>query len=251
VKIALFSDIHANLRAFDACMAHARLHGAQVFAILGDMVGYGAEPSGVVTRVMQLAAQGAKVVQGNHDELAVSPPQNRTRMGDLTAGWTHAQLHRDQLAFLTQLPLIEMLGDCMLVHASAHEPAQWHYVDNLDKARLSMDAALARNPRVHCVFGGHVHGQTLYFQGAGGALMPFTPVPNIGIPVPAHRRWLATIGSVGQPRDGDPRAMYALLDQAASRLTFHRVPYDHAGAANAIRRAGLPEFFAQRLEIGR
>ena len=81
--------------------------------------------------------------------------------------------------------------------------------------------------------------------------MPFTPTAGVPVPLPRHRSWVATVGSVGQPRDGDPRAMYAVYDDTVGRITFHRVPYDHAAAAAAIRRAGLPEIFASRLEEGR
>jgi diadenosine tetraphosphatase ApaH/serine/threonine PP2A family protein phosphatase len=81
--------------------------------------------------------------------------------------------------------------------------------------------------------------------------MAFKPTSGVPIPTPKHRQWIATIGSVGQPRDGDTRAMYAIYDDTVSRITFHRVAYDHAAAANAIRRAGLPEYFASRLEEGR
>jgi diadenosine tetraphosphatase ApaH/serine/threonine PP2A family protein phosphatase len=96
-----------------------------------------------------------------------------------------------------------------------------------------------------------VHQQTLYYKGSGRGLMAFKPTPGVPIPTPGHRQWIATVGSVGQPRDGKPLAMYALFDLAQSRLTFHRVAYDHAAAAAAVRRAGLPEYFAQRLEEGR
>jgi diadenosine tetraphosphatase ApaH/serine/threonine PP2A family protein phosphatase len=80
--------------------------------------------------------------------------------------------------------------------------------------------------------------------------MAFKPTAGVAIPTPKHRQWIATVGSVGQPRDGNPRAMYALFDDVAATLTFHRVAYDHRAAARAIRKAGLPEFFAHRLETG-
>ena len=117
-------------------------------------------------------------------------------------------------------------------------------------ARQCLDAAVENEQSTH-VFVGHVHEQALYYQGSGHSLMPFTPTAGVPVPLPRHRSWVATIGSVGQPRDGDPRAMYAIYDDTVGRLTFHRVPYDHAAAAAAIRRAGLPEFFASRLEEGR
>jgi diadenosine tetraphosphatase ApaH/serine/threonine PP2A family protein phosphatase len=104
---------------------------------------------------------------------------------------------------------------------------------------------------VRYVFGGHVHEQSLYYRGATASLMKFTPQPGVAVPVPSHRQWLATVGSVGQPRDGKPQAMYALIDTERWQLTFHRVPYDHVAAAWAIRAAGLPTFLAERLELGR
>jgi diadenosine tetraphosphatase ApaH/serine/threonine PP2A family protein phosphatase len=122
-------------------------------------------------------------------------------------------------------------------------------VTNERTASLSLDAACA-NPDVRYVFGGHVHHQSLYYRGTGRQLMAFQPTAGVPIPVPKHRQWIATIGSVGQPRDHNPRAMYVLFDSTAGKLTFHRVAYDHRAAARAVREAGLPEFFAQRLETG-
>ena len=226
--------------------------GASQFAILGDIVGYGAEPQVVVDDVMALAAQGAIVIQGNHDALAAAghaPPQALT-MEDASTGWTQDQLTQAQRGFLAGLPLKAVVGQAALVHASADAPEQWRYVDDPRVAAQSLDAATAQDG-VRYVFGGHVHRQMLYFRGTGRGLMPFDPTPGVAIPVPAHRQWLATAGSVGQPRDGHVQAMYAVFDAAAAELTFHRVDYDHQGAAAAIRAAGLPGYFASRLEEGR
>jgi diadenosine tetraphosphatase ApaH/serine/threonine PP2A family protein phosphatase len=101
------------------------------------------------------------------------------------------------------------------------------------------------------VFGGHVHQQSLYYRGAAHTLMAFEPTAGVAVATPAHRHWIATVGSVGQPRDGRTEAMYALFDTQALQLTFHRVAYDHLAAASSIRAAGLPENFAARLELGR
>ena len=98
---------------------------------------------------------------------------------------------------------------------------------------------------------GHVHQQTVYYRGTGHSMMRFEPTAGVPVPMPSHRRWVATVGSVGQPRDHKPNAMYAIYDEAAGRMTFHRVSYDHQAAAAAIREAGLPEFFAERLALGR
>lgn len=250
MKLALLSDIHANIRALDACLAHAHAQGARQFALLGDLVGYGAEPVAVVQRAMALAEQGAWLIKGNHDEMAVTPPAEVKTVGDSTAQWTHEQLDAGQTSFLDALPLTARIGSVLLVHASADAPERWRYVEDQRTASLSLDAA-AVDPEVRHVFGGHVHHQTLYYRGTGSGLMKFAPRAGVAVPVPPHRHWLATVGSVGQPRDGNPRAMYALFDTDRVQLTFQRVPYDHMAAAAAIRQAGLPGFFADRLEQGR
>ena len=118
-------------------------------------------------------------------------------------------------------------------------------------AGAGLEAAQAAEPSTRRVFCGHVHHQRLYYTGRGRALMEFTPQPGVAVPVSGHRRWLATVGSVGQPRDGDVRAMYALFDATQQRLAFHRVAYDHRAAAAAIRRTPQPAWYAQRLEEGR
>ena len=252
MKLALLSDIHANLQAFDACLADARARGATQFALLGDLVGYGADPDAVMQRVMALTDAGAWVLKGNHDELACHPPDaaTSTALGEMTAAWTHEHLSAEQRDFLQALPLLHQDGSMLLVHASVDSPQRWHYVKDERAAAESLAAAGQMDDGVRHVFGGHVHRQTLYYQGRGRGLMEFVPTPGAAIPVPAHRRWLATIGSVGQPRDGRVEAMYAMFDRDLERLTFVRVPYDHHGAAAAIRAAGLPEFFAERLSRG-
>jgi len=250
MKLALLSDIHANERALVACEAHARAQGATQLAFLGDYVGYGAEPVAVVERIMALQAQGALVLRGNHDDMAVQPPADTSTLGASTAQWTHEQLSPAHRAFLASLPLSLRQGPAWLVHASAEAPERWRYVQDAHAATLSLDA-LRDQPELRYVFGGHVHHQSLWYRGTGRQLMKFAPTPGVPIPTPKHRHWIATVGSVGQPRDGNPKAMYALFDDQAGRLTFHRVAYDHHGVARAVRAAGLPEFFAERLEKGR
>lgn len=252
MRLALISDIHANRQALDACLAHARQQGATQYAFLGDLVGYGADPAAVLDQIMALAAQGAWVLKGNHDEMALTPPAPAAEvtLGSQGAQWTHEQLTPAHRAFLSALPLTWPHEDMLLVHASADHPEAWRYVDGERAAGHCLDVAVASQQGSH-VFVGHVHHQTLYYQGSGRLLMRFEPQPGVPVPVSQHRPWVVCVGSCGQPRDGDPRAMYSLYDRSARKLTFHRVPYNHAEAAAAIRRAGLPEFFAERLERGR
>ncbi len=251
MKWALLSDVHANLQAWQACVAHAHTQGVTHWAVLGDLVGYGPHPAQVVDAVMQLQAErGAVVLRGNHEELALHGAHGDS-MGAQTATWTHAQLGVDRRHWLGALPLTHVDGALMLVHASADAPERWHYVEDARSATRSLDAALAASEDVRYVMGGHVHQQTLYYQGQGPQLMAFRPTPGVSVPVPLHRRWLATIGSVGQPRDGDTRAAYATLDMSRQQLCFHRVAYDHLTTARAVRAAGLPQTLAERLEKGK
>lgn len=249
MKLALMSDIHANVQALDACMAHARAQGVAQWAFLGDLVGYGANPGEVVDRVRQAVDAGAWVVRGNHDEMAVTPSLAGNTQGGSTAAWTHQVLSADQRQFLEQLPMMHSWEGVLLVHASAQTPERWRYVDGAMQAKACMDTAQTSGHK-H-VFVGHVHHQGLYYRGGNQDVMHFEPTAGVPVPAPAHRQWVGTVGSVGQPRDGNARAMYAIFDRASQRVTFHRVAYDNHAAAAAIRQAGLPAAMADRLETGR
>ena len=246
MKLALLADIHSNLEALSACLEHAQAQGAQRFAFLGDLVGYGADPGAVIDLIAQHAERGAVAVLGNHDAAVLGRPIDpMTASAQAAIDWTRTRLTARQRAFLDALPLLVREDDCVFVHASAHGPEQWDYITGEVQAQASMRAAKATY-----IFCGHVHKQVLYYIGAGGRPIPFEPVPGSPIPIGRHRRWLAIVGSAGQPRDGNPDACYALADLERARMTFFRVPYDYAAAAKKIRAAGLPERLAWRLEHG-
>jgi len=250
VKLALLSDIHANLPALDACVAHANAQGADQFALLGDIVDYGPYPAQTVERCRQLEKEGAIILRGNHDTCPTPVSDADATWGNMATSWTFKQLTPDQQAWLAQLPLTAIIDNVFLVHATADAPEKWHYIQDERLASRSLDAA-AKNPEIRYVFGGHVHQQSLYYRGSGNRLMPFQPKNGIAIRVGTHRHWLATVGSVGQPRDGDTRANYALLDSETSQLTFHRVSYDYLTVAQTMHDLGLPEALITRLESGR
>lgn len=243
--IALLSDIHGNLEALSACLKHADEAGAGRYAFLGDLVGYGADPQAVVDTIARYASQGAVVVKGNHDEAVEKTPRYMNESVRAVIDWTRQALSDDGKAFLSSLSLCVRESDFCFVHASAASPQRWDYIDSAAAARRSIDAA-----QVIYTFCGHVHDQELYFQGAGGKTMAFKPVAGTAVPIGRHRRWLAIVGSVGQPRDNNPAAAYALFDTERERITFRRVPYDHIAAARKIREAGLPVSIAYRVEKG-
>ncbi len=250
MKLALLSDIHANPLAFRACLDKAGELGATQYALLGDLVGYGPDPSAVVDMVQALQAQGAWVLRGNHDTLAAAPPADPKSHDEHGAKWTHGMLDEGQRQYLANLPLEHQAGRVHLVHASADAPERWRYASNPIVAMDSLKHA-SKNPEVRYVLGGHVHMQALYYQGRGRTLMLFEPTPGVAIPVPAHRHWLATVGSVGQPRDGNRAAAFAMLDTDKAELCFFRVRYDVGAVAQLARRKGLPENLVKRLLEGR
>ena len=244
--LALLSDIHGNAEALNACLKHARENGARRYAFLGDLVGYGADAQAVVSTIMRYARDGALVVKGNHDEAV---EQGRSRYLNQAAReaieWARQTLTRDEKEFLAQLPLWLREGNLCLVHAYAASPERWEYVDSTSAALKSMKAAAATY-----TFSGHVHDQVLFAQVSSGKAARYRPIPGSPVPVPTHRKWLGLVGSVGQPRDGNPAAAYALFDDALARLTYFRIPYDHLGAAKKIRAAGLSEALAFRVQKG-
>ena len=243
--LALLSDLHANLEALQACLRHASERGAQRFAFLGDLVGYGADPAAVVDLVAEHAARGAVVVQGNHDAAVAGGAGGFNDAASQSLEWTRHALSASQREYLASLPLIVREDDICFVHASAEAPERWVYIETNGAARQSIEAAAATY-----TFAGHVHQQVLYFHTRSGKVAPFHPTAASPVPVPSHRRWHAIVGSVGQPRDGNPAAAYALFDSTSEGMTFFRVAYDHVATAGKIRRAGLPESLAMRLEDG-
>lgn len=244
MKIAVLADIHSNLEALTACLAHARSQGAEQYAILGDLVGYGADPCACLEIVMALAQNGAWVVRGNHDEAALGGLCENMTFGARDAiYWTRQQLTQGQRDFLAALPLVAQNGNALYVHASAEIPENWRYVVGTLEAIRCMEASA-----LPLTFVGHAHVQSLYFTTGSGTAQVFIPAPGVAIPLTSRRQWLAVVGSVGQPRDGNPAAAYALHDTTRNMLTFFRIPYDYPGAARKIRAAHLPEYLAQRLE---
>lgn len=247
MKLALITDVHANREAFEAVLDHAVQDGCERVMLLGDFVGYGADPAWVVQRVRELVAGGAIAIKGNHDEAAVrGPAESMVPEARDAVAWTRSQLDPEQLAFLDQLPLRHEEQGMLFVHANAHAPSRWEYL-------LSNTDALRSLRATQCgyTFCGHVHEPCLYFQARGEHCSAFVPSPGVPVPVGEHRRWVILPGSAGQPRDGNPAACYASFDLTHRILRFERVPYDHELAATKILAAGLPEMLAHRLSHGR
>jgi diadenosine tetraphosphatase ApaH/serine/threonine PP2A family protein phosphatase len=246
LRVALIADVHANRQAFAACLAQARALGAERFVLLGDFVGYGADPEWSVETVMDLVGEGALALQGNHDSAIGNPREQMNPQARIVIEWTRGRLDAPQRAFLSQLPLTIREGDTLYVHADASAPKRWHYITSPEEAYRSMAATDAR-----LTFCGHVHCPAIYSLSAVSKMTAFRPVTGVPVPLLTRRRWLVVLGSAGQPRDGNPAASFAMLDTSRQDITFCRAPYDIDEAAAAIRRNGLPPAFAERLAGGR
>lgn len=248
--LALLSDIHGNREALQACLIDAASHGAEQYAFLGDLVGYGADPSYVVETVAHFAAKGAIVIKGNHDLAVTSPLRDMNAHARHAIEWTKNNLSEVEIAFLEALPLSASLGDVLFVHGDASDPAGWIYVMGPREAERSMRATQYR-----VTFSGHVHRpqlarMPLKAESDLGSTRSAIPVARLTHLLERDMKWHAVLGSVGQPRDENPEASYALYDDTTATLTFMRVSYDIAKAAEKIRAAGLPSVLADRLFIG-
>lgn len=245
MRVALMTDIHGNREAFSACLAHARDNAVDRYVFLGDYVGYGADPVWVLDRVMAQVADGAIAVLGNHDWAALRSDQRLNEAAAAAMAWTRTQLTPAHVDFIAGLPLVVEDGARLYVHSGAHAPADWPYIIDLHAASKSLMATSAQ-----VTFCGHTHLPALFHMSMTGKFASFEPLDQVDIPLTRQRRWLAVVGAVGQPRDGNPAACYAVIDDDRDVLTYFRVPYDIDGAARKIRAAGLPSSLAQRLYEG-
>jgi predicted phosphodiesterase len=239
MRVAVLSDIHSNLIALDAVLADA---GA-VDAVwhLGDVVGYGPDPDGVVARLAEREAIG---VRGNHDAAALGGPEIEWFNPDArtAAEWTRDTMSDATRAWLDSQPVVREIGSVTLVHGSPRDPLR-EYIASVRVARANL-AELATRYGLY----GHTHVPVAFIDDAPGLEIVD---PEAGtVHALDERATLVNPGSVGQPRDGDPRASYLLLDVDEQVVTWRRVAYDIPAVQAAIRAAGLPRRLAERLAVG-
>lgn len=245
MKAGIISDIHGNLEALRAVERELDELGVDEIWCLGDIVGYGPNPNECVTKVQEMCRQRSGeliIVLGNHDEACIG--------GDISffnpraqaaALWTRSELSEENQEFLRSLPLVLERSDALLVHASPHEPEVWHYIMGIH------DAAYAFGHFSHRVcFVGHSH-YPLVAELEGTVIHL---VEGEEVEFQAESRYLVNVGSVGQPRDRDPRACFVTYEPEKDLVTFCRAEYDVVACQEKILNAGLPAMLAERLEIG-
>jgi diadenosine tetraphosphatase ApaH/serine/threonine PP2A family protein phosphatase len=245
VRYLVISDVHANLEALEATLAAAG--DCDHVLVLGDLVGYGADPNAVVERIRALPS--ATLIRGNHDKVAagLEDVEGFNYLARQAIEWTALSLTPENRAWVAALPpgpvLVEPLVE--ICHGSPFDEDTYIF-DDLDATRA---LRTARAPL--CLFG-HTHVPAA-FRLAHDELQMLGPPrgPRYRQALEAESRYLVNCGAVGQPRDGDPQAAFGTLDTDARVLTITRVPYDVATAQAKIIAAGLPEVLAQRLAVGR
>ncbi|MBI2762543.1 MAG: metallophosphoesterase family protein [Chloroflexi bacterium] len=239
MRVAVLSDIHANMPALEASVRAAG--GVDGIWHLGDVVGYGPAPDQVVARLQELGVTG---VRGNHDAAAIGGPEIDWFNPDARRAmeWTRNSISPSTRAWLTGLPPTAILDECSLVHGSPRDP-MWEYITSVPVARANL-AALGTRIGLH----GHTHVPMAWIEEDGSVDVVG---PGDGSILELRgRRALVNPGSVGQPRDGDPRAAFLILDTEKDSISWHRVSYDIQAVQEAMRSAGLPATLVARLDSG-
>jgi len=245
MRIGILGDIHGNMEALSAVVDALEREAIDEWVQVGDIVGYGPEPSACIDRVREL---GCIVCMGNHDAavLGLLDTSYFNNFARAAIQWTRARLRPQDFDYLRSLQLVVRRNDFTVVHGSLHMPEQFGYVISAVEA---LDSLALQQTR-YC-FVGHSHVPAVYMQRNGG-VNDLTVVcdSEAEVETKAHDRILVNVGSVGQPRDEDPRAAYAVLDTETKVASIRRVAYDIPGVQAKIRRAGLPEMLAHRLSLG-
>jgi diadenosine tetraphosphatase ApaH/serine/threonine PP2A family protein phosphatase len=240
MRLAIVSDIHGNIDALEAVLADIEKVGVDGMVCLGDFVGYGAAPNECIARLRPMIEHA---VAGNHDWAACG----RIKLGYFNpdaaaaARWTTAHLTEEHLTYLRELPMSAKWHGIYLVHATPFEPEEWHYVFSPADAAYEMTGC---DEQVCLIGHSHYPGT---FELAGTTVQYTRQEVVRG---DKKSRYLINVGSVGQPRDGDPRAAWLLVDDSRFAFEHRRVTYDIPAAMQRIREAGLPPYLADRLQWG-
>lgn len=240
MRFAIFSDLHANLEATEAMLADAQQKNCTHYVCLGDLVGYNANPHECVALVRQLECP---VVKGNHDEQACLGSSSRdfNDLAERAIDWTRANVTDEDKKWLADLRLTRQVRDFTIVHATLDTPAEWGYVFN----NLDAVASFTYQHTTLCFFG-HTHVASAFVRDDG-----VKRVKVEQLMIEPGKKYFINTGSVGQPRDGDPRAAYCIYHVDRNVVEQRRIKYDLPAAQRKIIAAGLPRLLAERLELGR
>jgi len=240
MRFALFGDIHANLEALEAVLEDAANQGCTDYVCMGDLVGYNADPTACLEIVR---SQNWPVVKGNHDEDASEdhPLEKMNPVAAEALEWTRKQLSDEQRAWLRHIRMVRQVENFTVVHSTLDQPQSWTYVTNKFEAMSNFSYQFT-----NLCFHGHTHVPRIFIR--EDRVME---IEETSVIINPKFKYFINTGSVGQPRDGDWRACYAIYDVPTSTVSFRRVEYDLLTTQQKIRAAGLPEILAERLAAGR
>jgi diadenosine tetraphosphatase ApaH/serine/threonine PP2A family protein phosphatase len=239
-RIALFGDIHANLEALEAVLADSAEQGCNDYICMGDIVGYNANPAACLEKVREM---GCPVIKGNHDEDTAGNHslESMNPVAATALEWTRGQLDDEQRTWLRRLRMVRQIEDFTVVHSTLDQPSNWNYVTNRFDAMSNFSYQFTQ-----VCFHGHTHVPRVYIKDG-----KVREVPAESIVIEPGSKYFINVGSVGQPRDGDWRACYAIYDLAHKLVVFRRIEYDIETTQRKIREADLPPMLAERLADGR
>lgn len=241
MKFAIISDIHGNLEALENVLRDIEKEGAEKIHFLGDAVGYGCSPNECV----KLIKDHCEIkLLGNHDyaALGLEAVENFNQMAQISIGWTQEKLSKRSGAILADFEMEADFLDFHLVHASPGEPDQWHYILTTAQAKRHFE-----NFNQAVCFVGHSHMPIIFNIDSEGQVMKSNKMELERVP---ERRYIINVGSVGQPRDGDPRACYIMVDTESGKIYYRRVDYDIIKAQEKMKNANMPSFLVDRIAVG-
>lgn len=242
MRLALISDIHGNLEALTAVLRDIEQVGVNEIACLGDVVGYGCDPQACLDLINRTCR--IKLL-GNHDAavLGRTSTDSYTATARITADWTREVLPDEAITGLESFALDHRYPKILLVHSSPYQPDEWHYILTPAEAALAFQSF----PDRFC-FHGHTHIPVIFTE-----VPDDLPVRKTAHDIDPHEesRYLINVGSVGQPRDNDPRACWTLYDTAEDSIAFRRVDYNIAQTQSKMAEANLPQPLVERLAVGR
>jgi predicted phosphodiesterase len=240
MRFALFGDIHANLEGLQAVLKDSKEQGCTHYICLGDLVGYNANPSECLEIVREMKCP---VIKGNHDEEAAinSDIEGLNPLAEAALRWTRDQLSDEQKSWLNSLEYVRRIADFTVVHSTLDSPEGWAYVLNKFDAMASFSYQLTS-----VCFHGHTHVPRIFVKDSSVWTLDATEAK-----LAQGSKYFINVGSVGQPRDGDWRAAYAIYEPRSRKVSIRRVEYDIKTAQSKILDAGLPELLASRLALGK
>lgn len=242
MRYGIFADIHSNLEAFEAVIESYQKEKIDAYFCAGDIVGYGANPSECIAKVKEMKAV---CVAGNHDWASAEKISTDKFNDDAkeAINWTSAQMNDQEKEFLKRQMLVDHQKDFIFVHGTLNNPEEFNYL--VDFYQLAHNLALM--DRAIC-FVGHSHVPRIFIERAQGEVKEHK---EFVVNVESKCRYVVNVGSVGQPRDGNPQASYCIFDSTKKTIEIKRIAYDIKAATDKILKAGLPSKCASRLNLGR